>query len=160
MQNKQDIKHQLDASFTAERELLYLMLSCNDLIPRVVEEIGLEEFSSSDLFKIAEKVVELYRKNTVVKEEDVLHILYDVPLNKTLMDIVTTKEFQNITNQGERLEACIHFFKRRNSKKERHQAKEKTLKTIKVGSNEEDIIGLLDEFHRKSKNLHILKNKA
>jgi DNA primase len=105
MQNKQDIKHQLDASFTAERELLYLMLSCNDLIPRVVEEIGLEEFSSSDLFKIAEKVVELYRKNTVVKEEDVLHILYDVPLNKTLMDIVTTKEFQNITNQGEWLEA-------------------------------------------------------
>ncbi len=160
MQNKQDVKHQLDASFTAERELLYLMLSCNDLIPRVVEEIGLEEFSSSDLFKIAEKVVELYRKNTVVKEEDVLHILYDVPLNKTLMDIVTTKEFQNITNQGERLEACIHFFKRRNSKKERHQAKEKTLKTIRVGSNEEDIIGLLDEFHRKSKNLHILKNKA
>lgn len=158
--DKQDVKHQLDASFTAERELLYLMLSCNDLIPRVMEEIGLEEFSSSALFKIAEKVIELYRKNTAVKEEDVLHILYDVRLNKTLVDIVTTKEFQNITNQGERLEACILFFKRRNSKKERHQAKEKTLKTIKVGSNEEDIIGLLNEFHRKSKDLHILKNKA
>ena len=160
VQNKQDVKHRLDASFVAERELLYLMLSCNELIPKVIEEIGLEEFSNNDLFKIAEKVVELYHKNTMVKEEDVLHILDDVQLNKTLMDIVTTKEFQNITNQGGRLEACIHFFRRRNSKKERHQTKEKTLQTIKVGSNEEDIVVLLNELHKKNKNIHVLKNKV
>ncbi|MCF6156876.1 MAG: DNA primase [Candidatus Brocadia sp.] len=160
VQKKQDGKHRLDASFMAERELLYLMLSCNDLIPKIIEEIGLEEFCNTDLLKIAEKVIELYRKNNTVKEEDVLHILDDIQLNKILMDIITTKEFQNITNQDERLAACIHFFKRRNSKRERHQAKEKTLKTIKVGSNEEDIIVLLNEFHKKSKNIHILKNKA
>lgn len=144
----------------AQRELLYLMLSCNELIPKVVEEVGLEEFRNNDLLKIAEKVVELYHKNNRVKEEDVLHLLDNAQLNKTLMDIVTTKEFQNITNQSEELEACIHFFKRRNGKKERHQTKEKTLKTDKTGSNEEDIIVLLDEFHKKSKHLHVLKNKA
>jgi len=76
------------------------------------------------------------------------------------MDIVITKEFQNITNQDKRLEACIHFFKRRNSKKERHQAKEKTLKTMKTSNNEEDILVSLEEFHKKSKNIHILKNKS
>src|SRR5574337_856782 len=85
VQNKQDVTHRLDASFMAERELLYLMLSCNDLIPRVIEEIGLKEFSNNDLLKIAEKAIELYRKNHVVKEEDALHLLDDVQLNKTLM---------------------------------------------------------------------------
>lgn len=158
--NKQTVNQRSDASYKVERELLYLMLSCNDLIPRVLEEIGMEEFINPDLLKIAEKVIELYRKNNKVKEEDVLHILDDMQLNKTLMDIITTKEFQNITNQDERLAACIHFFKRRNSKRERHQTKQKTLKTIKVGSNEEDIIVLLNEFHKKSKNIHILKNKV
>ncbi|KAB2834921.1 MAG: hypothetical protein F9K48_05320, partial [Candidatus Brocadia sp.] len=157
---KQTASQRLDASFTAERELLYLMLSCNELIPRVLEEIGLEEFNNRDLFKIAGKIVELYRKNTVVKEEDVLHMLDDVQLNKVLMDIITKKEFQHITNQDKRLEACIHFFKRRNSKKERHQAKEKMLKTIMASNNEEDLLVSLDEFHRKSKNIHIIKNKT
>lgn len=158
--NKQAASQRLDASFRAERELLYLMLSCNDLIPKIIKEIGLEEFSNADLLKIAGKVVELYHKNNAVKEEDVLYILDDMQLNKLLMDIITTKEFQNITNQGERLNDCIHFFKRRNSKRERHQTKEKALKTIKVGSNEKDILTLLDEFHKKSKNIHVLKNKA
>lgn len=157
---KQAVPKRLDASFTAERELLYLMLSCNELIPRVLEEIGLDEFQNKDLFRIAGKVVELYRKKMLVKDEDVLHILDDAQLNKTLMDIVITKEFQNITNQDKRLEACIHFFKRRNSKKERHQAKEKTLKTMKTSNNEEDILVSLEEFHKKSKNIHILKNKS
>lgn len=160
LQKRQDVKYRIDPSFVAQRELLYLMLSCNELIPKVVEEIGLEEFRNNDLLKIAEKVVELYHKNNRVKEEDVLHLLDNEQLSKTLMDIVTTKEFQNITNQSEELEACIHFFKRRNGKKERHQTKEKTLKTDKIGSNEEDIIVLLDEFHKKSKHLHVLKNKA
>lgn len=158
--NKQATNQRLDASFQAERELLYLMLSCNDLIPRIIEEIGLEEFSNTDLLKIAEKVIELYQKKNTVKEEDVLHMLDDMRLNKILMDIIITQEFQNITNQNERLEACIHFFKRRNSKRERNQTKEKALKIIKVGSNEEDIIALLDEFHKKSKNIHVLKNKV
>ncbi|MEP9411682.1 MAG: DNA primase [Candidatus Brocadia sp.] len=158
--NKEVVNQRLDASFLAERELLYLMLSCNDFIPRIIEEIGLEEFSNTDLLKIAEKVVELYHKYNKVKEADVLHILGDMQLNKLLMDIITTQEFQNITNQEERLNACVHFFRRRNSKRERHQTKEKTLKTIKVGSNEKDIVTLLDEFHKKSKNIHVLKNKV
>ncbi|HQU30835.1 MAG: DNA primase [Planctomycetia bacterium] len=158
--NKQDVKHRLDASFMAERELLYLMLSCNELIPKVIEEIGLEEFSNNDLFKIAEKVIELYHKNNVVREEDVLHLLEDERLNKTLMDVVTTREFQNIANQNERLEAYIHFFKRRNSKKERYQAKVKTLQTIRVSNSEEDIVVLLNELHKKNKNIHVLKNNA
>jgi DNA primase len=155
---KPTVQQRLDASFTAERELLHLMLSCNELIPKVMQEIGLEEFHNRDLFAIAGKTVELYRKNTVVREEDVLHVLDDAHLNKTLMDLVTTKEFQQVTNQDKRLEACIHFFKRRNSKKERRQAKEKTLRTMMASSNEEDILVSLSEFHRKSKNIHILKN--
>ena len=96
---------------------MYLMLSSNILIPKVLEEISLEEFTNKDFQKIAEKVVELYHKNSVVKGEDVLHILDDARLNKILMDIVTTEEFQNITDHDNRLESCIHFLKRRNSKK-------------------------------------------
>ncbi len=156
---KQVTRQRLDASSIAERELLYLMLSCNDLIPRVVKEIGLKELSSKNFLKIAEKIVELYTQNTVVKAEDVLHILDDIQLNKILMDIVTTEEFQNITNHKERLEDCIHFFKRQNSKKEIYKTKKRMLETVKASNNEDDIILLLDEFHKKSRNIHTLKNK-
>ncbi|MDO8142782.1 MAG: DNA primase [Candidatus Brocadiales bacterium] len=155
---KQPVERRLDASSKVERELLHLMLSSNILIPRILEEIGLEEFNNKDFLKIAEKVVELYHKNNVVKGEDVLHILDDARLNRILMDIVTTEEFQNITNHSEKLEEYIHFFKMRNSKKEINQTKKKMLETAKV-NREEDIVILLDEFHKKSRNIHALKNK-
>lgn len=159
--NKQPtIEQRFDASSVAERELLYLMLSCNEVIPRIVEEIVLEEFHNKDFLKIAEKVVELYDKNTSVKDEDVLHTLDDLRLNKLLMDIVTGGEFQNVTNHSERLEACIHFFKRRNNKKDICQAKKRTLETVKVGSREEDIVASLDELHKKHRNRHALKGKV
>lgn len=156
---KRVIKQRLDASSMAERELLYLMLSCNDLIPKLVKEVGLEEFSNENFLKIAEKIVGLYSQNNVVKAEDVLHILDDIQLNKILMDIVTTEEVKNITDHRERLEDCIRFFKRRNSKKEICQTKKRMLETVKTGNNEEDIILLLEEFHKKNRNAHILKNK-
>ena len=157
---KQFVEQRLDASSKMERELLYLMLSSNILIPKALEEIGLEEFTNKDFQQIAEKVVELYHKNNVVKGEDVLHILGDARLNKILMEIVTTEEFQNITDHGNRLESCIHFLKRRNSKKEMHQTKKKTLETVKVNSSEEDIVSVWGEFYRKSRNIHALKNKT
>ncbi|HHT9137779.1 MAG TPA: DNA primase [Candidatus Wunengus sp. YC60] len=155
---KQPVERRLDPSSKVERELLHLMLSSNILIPRVLEEIGLKEFNNKDFLKIAEKVVELYHKNNVVKGEDVLHIVDDARLNKILMDIVTTEEFQNITNYSEKLEEYIHFFKMRNSKKEINQTKKKMLETAKI-NREEDIVILLDEFHKKSRNIHALKNK-
>ena len=157
---QQPVEQRFDASSMAERELLYLMLSCNEVIPRIVAEIGLEEFDNKDFSKIAEKVVELYNKNTSVKGEDVLHALEDLRLNKLLMDVVTGKEFQNVANHSERLEACIHYFKMRNSKKDVCQAKKRTLENVKVGSREEDIVALLDELHKKHRNRHALKGKA
>ncbi len=99
-------------------------------------------------------------KKTSVKGEDVLHALEDLRLNKLLMDVVTGKEFQNVTNHSERLEACIHYFKMRNSKKDVYQAKKRTLENVKVGSREEDIVALLDELHKKHRNRHALKGKA
>jgi len=155
---KQPVEQRLDASSKMERELLYLMLASNELIPAILEEISLEEFSNRNFQKIAEKVVELYKKNTVVKGEDVLHIIDDARLNKILMDLVTTDEFQDSTAYGKRLEDCVHFLKKRNSKREIHQTKKKMLETAKV-NNEENIVTLLEEFHRKSKNIHALKNK-
>ena len=144
----------------AERELLYLMLSCNEVIPRIVEEIVLEEFHNKDFLKIAEKVVELYDKNTSVKDEDVLHTLDDLRLNKLLMDIVTGGEFQNVTNHSERLEACIHFFKKAKQQKRHLPGQKRTLETVKVGSREEDIVASLDELHKKHRNRHALKGKV
>src|SRR3990167_9867376 len=124
---KQPVGQRLDASSKMERELLYLMLSSNILIPKVLEEICLEEFTNKDFQQIAQKIVELYHKNNVVKGEDVLHILDDTGLNKILIDIVTTEEFQNITDHGNRLEAWIYFFKRRKNKKKKHQKKKKKI---------------------------------
>lgn len=157
--DKHAVQQHLDASSRAERELLYVMLSCNALIPEIKERIGLEEFSNKDLLKIAEKVVTLYGKKNEVKAEDVLHMLDDVGLNKMLMDIVTSEEFRDITNHKERLDACIHFFNRRNSKREIRQTKKKMLETVRGDNNEDKIVVLLDEFHKKSRNIHILKNK-
>jgi len=41
-----------------------------------------------------------------------------------------------------------------------HQTKKKMLETVKVNSSEEGIVALLGEFHRKSRNIHALKNKT
>ncbi|HHT9110135.1 MAG TPA: DNA primase [Candidatus Brocadiaceae bacterium] len=158
--NKQDCEQRFDASSKAERVLLYLMLACNDLIPRIVSAIGLEGFHNQKFFKIAEKVIELYGRNSEVKAEDVLHMLDDGELNKMLMDIVTTEEFQHITDYEEWFTDCMQFFRRRNNKKEIHQVKRKMLEGIKTGKNEEDIAALLDEFHKKNKSVHTLKGKV
>lgn len=153
------VEPSLDASSKAEREILYLMLACNELIPKVVEEIGLERFSNKDFLKIAEKVTDLYYQNKIAKDEDLLHLIDDVHLSKIAMDIITTEEFQNITNHKERLESCILFFKKQSSKKDIYQTKKRMLDIVKSGSNEEDIVVLLDEFHKKNRSIHALKNK-
>lgn len=154
---KPDTEPRLNASSRVEREILYLMLSSNALIPKVLEENILTEFMNKDFLTIAEKAAELYKKNNLVNEEDVLHILHDTRLSKILMDIITTKEFQNITNHTERLDECIHFFRRRKNKQEIHHTKKKMLESVKIGNNEKDIVLLLDEFHKKNKNIHTLK---
>ncbi|MCF6147036.1 MAG: DNA primase [Candidatus Kuenenia sp.] len=157
--NNKIVKQRMDASSLAEREILYLMLYCNSLIPRVMEETVLEEFDNKDFLKIAKKLVEIYQENTVVREEDVLHLVDDVRLNKLLMDIVTTREFQGITDYSERFEACLLFFKRRNRKREIHHTKKKMRETTQSGHKEEDIVMLLEEFHKKNRSIHALKNK-
>ena len=84
------------------------MLSCNPYI-QSCKRNRIGRISNKEFLKIAEKIVELYSKNNVVKEEDVLHIIDDVQLNKILMDIVTSEEFQNITNHNERLKHVSIF---------------------------------------------------
>ncbi|MDR4508447.1 MAG: DNA primase [Candidatus Brocadiaceae bacterium] len=154
------VVQQMDSSAKVEREVLYLMLSCNGLIPLVENEIGLKQFRKAGFHKIAEKTFELYRKNNRVVGEEMLHLFDDIQVNNLLMDILTTKEFQNITNFRERLNECIRFFKRRNGRSEIRQTKRKMLETVKTAdNNEEDIIALLKEFHKKNRNIHRLKEK-
>ncbi|MBE7545977.1 DNA primase [Candidatus Kuenenia stuttgartiensis] len=157
--NNQKTKQRLDASSMAEREILYLMLSCNSLIPRIINEKIPEEFDNKDFLEIAGRIVEIYQKNKAVKEEDVLHSIGEARLNKLLVDIVTTREFQDMTDYRDRLEACILFFKRRNRRKDIHITKKKMLETARSSHKEEDIVMLLEEYHKKSRNIHALKNK-
>ncbi|WP_347274849.1 DNA primase [Candidatus Kuenenia sp.] len=157
--NNQKTKQRLDASSMAEREILYLMLSCNSLIPRIINEKILEEFDNKDFLEIAGRIVEIYQENKAVREEDVLHSVGDARLNKLLIDIVTTREFQGMTNYSDRLEACILFFKRRNRRRDIHTTKKKMLETARSSHKEEDIVMLLEEYHKKSRNIHALKNK-
>ncbi|MCR4292958.1 MAG: DNA primase [Candidatus Kuenenia sp.] len=157
--NNQKTKQRLDASSMAEREILYLMLYCNSLIPRIINEKIQEEFDNKDFLEIAGRIVEIYQENKAVREEDVLHSVGDARLNKLLIDIVTTREFQGMTNYSDRLEACILFFKRRNRRRDIHTTKKKMLETARSSHKEEDIVMLLEEYHKKSRNIHALKNK-
>ncbi|MBM4055365.1 MAG: DNA primase [Planctomycetes bacterium] len=152
-------KLRLDASSMAEREILYLMLYCNSLIPRIIDEAVLEQFDNRDFHAIAKKIVQIYQENSVVREEDALHLVDDVRLNKLLMDIVTTSEFQGNTDYSERFEACLLFFQKRNSKRDIRHTKKKMLETTQSCHKEEDIVMLLEEFHKKSRSIHALKNK-
>ncbi|MGQ3685734.1 MAG: DNA primase [Candidatus Loosdrechtia sp.] len=155
------VEHRTNASTLAEREVLYLMLSCNDLIPTVLQDIGLGEFSNKDLIAIAGKITELYHKNKQIKYEDVLLHLDNANLGRIVTDIVTTAEFQNVTNHKERLEACITYFKKRNNKKQICQTKKKMLEIVKSGkNNEEEITILLNELHKRNKHIHTLKNQG
>lgn len=148
----------LNTQTRVEREIIYLMISCDSLIPRIVENMLLERFQNEELLKIAKKVIEIYQEKSYVKEGDVLLVLDNAYIN-ILVDIITSEEFKNTGDYLERLEACIRFFEKQAIKKEAHQAKKKTIDVIKSGGNEEELVVLLHEFHRKKKGIHALKLK-
>jgi len=158
--NKQTAQQPPDPSSRVERELLYLMLSHNIFIPKLLEEIGLEKFNNKAFSSIAEKIVALYHKEGVVTEADILHVLHDTNLSKMLMDIMSTKEFQTTASPEERLDECIHFFRKKKSREEIHHTKKKMLESVKVSADEKDIVLLLDEFHKKNRNIHALKRQG
>jgi DNA primase len=77
-----------------------------------------------------------------------------------LMDIMSTKEFQTTASPEERLDECIHFFRKKKSREEIHHTKKKMLESVKVSADEKDIVLLLDEFHKKNRNIHALKRQG
>jgi len=48
---------------------------------------------------------------------------------------------------------------RRNAKKEINITKKKMMEMVKIGGNEQDIVLLLNEFHKKNRHIHSMKNK-
>jgi DNA primase len=157
--NKQTAEQRIDASSRVEQELLYLMLSNNDHILTVMKEINTEEFTDAGYSKIVRMIFETYQKHNIVRGEDMLHLLHDAQLAKELTNIITKEEFQNIKNHEDRLGACIQFFKQRNAKKEISITKKKMMEMVKIGGNEQDIVLLLNEFHKKNRHIHSMKNK-
>jgi DNA primase len=157
--NKQTAEQRIDASSRVEQELLYLMLSNNDHILTVMKEINTEEFADAGYSKIVRMIFETYQKHNIVRGEDMLHLLHDEQLAKELTNIITKEEFQNIKNHEDRLGACIQFFKQRNAKKEISITKKKMMEMVKIGGNEQDIVLLLNEFHKKNRHIHSMKNK-
>ncbi|OHB83078.1 MAG: DNA primase [Planctomycetes bacterium RIFCSPHIGHO2_02_FULL_38_41] len=157
--NKQTAEQRIDASSRVEQELLYLMLSNNDHILTVMKEINTEEFTDASYSKIVRMIFETYQKHNIVRGEDMLHLLHDAQLAKELTNIITKEEFQNIKNHEDRLGACIQFFKQRNAKKEINITKKKMMEMVKIGGNEQDIVLLLNEFHKKNRHIHSMKNK-
>ena len=135
------------------------MLSNNDHILTVMKEINTEEFTDAGYSKIVRMIFETYQKHNIVRGEDMLHLLHDAQLAKELTNIITKEEFQNIKNHEDRLGACIQFFKQRNAKKEINITKKKMMEMVKIGGNEQDIVLLLNEFHKKNRHIHSMKNK-
>ncbi len=156
--NKQTAEQRIDASSRVEQELLYLMLSNNEHILTVMNEINTGEFADAGYSKIVRMIFETYQKHNIVRGEDMLHLLHDEQLAKELTNIITKEEFQNIKNHEDRLGACIKFLKQRNAKKEISITKKKMMEMVKIGGNEQDIVLLLNEFHKKNRHIHRLKN--
>ncbi|MFQ5863116.1 MAG: DNA primase [Candidatus Brocadiales bacterium] len=139
-----------DADYLAERELLGLLLSHNELIEEFEAKIGPRAFQSESLRKIVHKALEIYRENGQVREVDLIPFFIEEGPAKALADVILEDERGDYSK---RFADCINFVERRENKKKIGYTKGR-IKNLDSNQREEEA-KLLREFHEKTKLAHI-----
>ncbi|MEE9584461.1 MAG: toprim domain-containing protein, partial [Candidatus Brocadiales bacterium] len=149
------VKAVFDADYRAEKELLSLLLSHNELIEEFESEIGPEAFESQSLKEIACKALEIYRANGHVTEVDLVQFFVEGEPAKALADI-TLEDKKG--DYRELFATWIHYIKRREEKKKIGYTR-KRIENLD-GNQKKEEARLLMEFHEKAKLTHLSQKRT
>ncbi|MHC4267560.1 MAG: DNA primase [Planctomycetota bacterium] len=155
------------ADHQAEMTIMALMINRNDLIKKVMSDIGINNFRDNEIRNIVERISEIYSKKGKVILSDVFPMLDSTEMSKGMVDTITKQESmeKNLmvgqADAGEKmLNECIQYIRKRNNRKSLEQARKKMLHLNKSKGNEQEVDQLLAGFHKKSMTFHSLKKSV
>jgi len=155
------------ADHQAEMTIMALMINRNDLIKKVMSDIGINNFRDNEIRNIVERISEIYSKKGKVILSDVFPMLDSTEMSKGIVDTITKQESmeKNLmvgqADAGEKmLNECIQYIRKRNNRKSLEQARKKMLHLNKSKGNEQEVDQLLAGFHKKSMTFHSLKKSV
>ena len=149
------IKTGSDSDYLAERELLGLLLSHNELIREFETEVGPAAFRIENLKEIVHKALEIYHENGQVRETDLTSSFIGSEPAKVLTGI--TLEYEE-GDYRKRFADCVYYVKRRENKKEISYTKER-IRNLDINQKQEEAT-LLREFHEKTKLTHLSRKRG
>ncbi|MCQ4573930.1 MAG: DNA primase [Candidatus Brocadiales bacterium] len=141
--------------YRAEKELLGLLLSHNELIEEFEAEVGPKALKTESIREIASKALEIYRKNGHVREVDLIPFFHGDEPARAIADVTFDVERGDYRN---RFDDCVYYVKRRESKKKIGDTKER-IKTLDSDEKMEEA-KLLREFHEKTKLAHLSRKRT
>ena len=155
------------ADHQAEMTIMALMINRNDLIKKVMSDIGINNFRDNEIRNIVERISEIYSKKGKIILSDVFPMLDSTEMSKGIVDTITKQESmeKNLmvgqADAGEKmLNECIQYIRKRNNRKSLEQARKKMLHLNKSKGNEQEVDQLLAGFHKKSMTFHSLKKSV
>ncbi|MBI4007307.1 MAG: DNA primase [Planctomycetes bacterium] len=138
-----------DASLLAQKEILGIVLLHNETIPKVLSEVGLEAFGDERLYRIAEKVFNIYSERGFVNEKDLMSVLTDGESSQLLVDVIS-RELKDTGDYKLRLDGYIMFLKKCAGKEELRQTKRRMLQRSQLSDVHSENT-LLREIHEMEK---------
>ena len=156
-----------NADQTIEMTILGIMINRNDLIKKVLSDIGLGNFSNENLRNIAARIFEIDSQGKNVELNDVFPLLNTVEISGGLIDTILKQNpsegcatVEETQNSEKILNDCIRFIKKRKTKEELKQTKKRMLVLGKSIESTQEADKLLTKFHKNHIDFHSLGNSG
>ncbi|MFN3466698.1 MAG: DNA primase, partial [Candidatus Brocadiales bacterium] len=140
----------------AEKELLGLLLSHNELIEEYLLEMGHNKFINQTINQLAERAFEIYKAKGKVAEQDLAPLFDQEEVASMLADIALTEEKGDDYRQ--RFTACLYLMKRQENKAKIGYTKERIRASAasapggpQTKAHQEEENRLLRELHERNK---------
>jgi DNA primase len=160
-------KPKTNADQTIEMTILGIMINRNDLIKKVLSDIGLGNFSNENLRNIAARIFEIDSQGKNVELNDVFPLLNTVEISGGLIDTILKQNpsegratVEETQNSEKILNDCIRFIKKRKTKEELKQTKKRMLVLGKSIESTQEADKLLTKFHKNRIDFHSLGNSG
>jgi DNA primase len=160
-------KPKTNADQTIEMTILGIMINRNDLIKKVLSDIGLGNFNNESLRNIAARIFEIDSQGKNVELNDVFPLLNTVEISGGLIDTILKQNpsegratVEETQNSEKILNDCIRFIKKRKTKEELKQTKKRMLVLGKSIESTQEADKLLTKFHKNRIDFHSLGNSG
>ncbi|MEE9201024.1 MAG: DNA primase [Candidatus Brocadiales bacterium] len=144
-----------EADHPAERELLGLLLSHNELIDEFEAGVGPKAFRSDNFREIANKALEIYHANGHVREVDLIPFFANDEFERNIAHITFYIDKGDYRKQ---FDDCFNYLKMREDRKKINDTKDRIKSLISNQGDEE--AELLKQFHEKAKLAQFSKKRT